>query len=376
MKKIQMVDLVGQYRNIALELKKEFDSILESASFINGPAVKEFEQSLANYLQVKHVIGCANGTDALQIALMAMDFQPGDEIITTNFTFAATVEVIHLLGLKPILIDIDPQTFNIDTDKIESLISKKTKAIMPVHLFGQTCRMEQLLAIATKHNLVIIEDNAQAIGAQFQFSNGDSQTVGTIGDIGTTSFFPAKNLGAYGDGGALFTNDDALANKARSIVNHGMSRRYYHDIIGVNSRLDTLQAAVLKTKLKYLDHYIDRRRSSAKKYDTLLNDIPHLILPKIPELDYTHVWHQYTLRVTNGKRDALANHLSEHSIPFGIYYPVPLHQQKAYSNSQFTDNQFPVTCQFSKQVLSIPMHTELSHQQIKYITQTIRDFFH
>ncbi len=374
MKKIQMVDLVGQYHGIAEELKKEFDSILESATFINGPTVKEFEQSLSKYLQVKHVIGCANGTDAIQIALMAMNYEPGDEIITTNFTFAATVEVIHLLGLKPILVDIDPKTFNIDIDQVKSSITTKTRAIMPVHLFGQVCPMDGLTEIAMKNGLAIIEDNAQAIGAKHQFNNGNLRFAGTIGDFGTTSFFPAKNLGAYGDGGALFTNDDGLASKARAIANHGMSQRYYHDIIGINSRLDTLQAAVLKTKLKYLDQYIERRQSNAKKYHALLKNIPHVIVPEFPKLKRNHVWHQYTIRITNGKRDEVADHLSEHEIPFGIYYPVPLHQQKAYSISQHKNSCFPITIEFSKQVLSLPMHTELTDEQINYIVQKIKDF--
>ena len=375
MEKIQMVDLVGQYQEIKKELKTEFDSIFESASFINGPAVKEFEQSLAKYLQVKHVIACANGTDALQIALMAMDYKPGTEIITTNFTFAATVEVIHLLGLKPILVDIDPETFNIDIDKLESSITKKTRAMMPVHLFGQVCPMGELMLIALRHGLDIIEDNAQAIGAKYQFINGDMKYAGTIGNIGTTSFFPAKNLGAYGDGGALFTNDDNLVHKIRAIANHGMSQRYYHDIIGVNSRLDTLQAAVLKTKLKYLDQYIEKRRVNAKKYHALLKGIPHLVLPKMPKLEDAHVWHQYTLRVTNGKRDELAHYLTKHNIPYGIYYPIPLHRQKAYIDNRSTDHHFPITCQFSQQVLSLPMHTEVTDEQTNYIAQTIKTFF-
>ncbi|MCY4217392.1 MAG: DegT/DnrJ/EryC1/StrS family aminotransferase [Flavobacteriaceae bacterium] len=374
MRKIQMVDLVGQYHDIAEELKREFDLILESAAFINGPTVKEFEQSLAKYLQVKHVIGCANGTDALQIALMAMNYKPGDEIITTNFTFAATVEVIHLLGLKPILVDIDPKTFNIDIDSVKSSITTKTRAIMPVHLFGQVCPMDELSGIAMKNGLDLIEDNAQAIGAKYQFNNGDIQSAGTLGQFGTTSFFPAKNLGAYGDGGALFTNDDGLASSARAIANHGMSRRYYHDIIGVNSRLDTLQAAVLKTKLKYLDQYIERRQSNAKKYHNLLKDIPHMIVPAFPKSEYNHVWHQYTLRITNGQRDELAHHLSEHGIPFGIYYPVPLHKQKAYSSGHHQDSYFPMTIECSKQVLSLPMHTELTDEQINYIAQKVKDF--
>ncbi len=370
-----MVDLITQYQAISKEIKIEFDSILESGAFINGPAVSQFEQILSEYLEVKHVIGCANGTDALQIALMALNFDPGDEIITTNFTFAATVEVIYLLGLKPILVDIDPNTFNIDLTKIKEHLTDKTKAIMPVHLFGRVCQMDKITDLAKEHDLVIIEDNAQSIGARYNHPRLGQKAAGTLGEFGTTSFFPAKNLGAYGDGGALFTNDDSLARQARTIANHGMSRRYYHDYIGVNSRLDTFQAAVLKIKLNHLDTYIQKRRESAIEYGNLLNDIPEIILPNFPKQDEEHVWHQYTIRILNGKRDQLGQHLKLSGIPYGIYYPIPLHKQKAYMSEEFSDEQFPITNTFSKQVLSLPMHSELTNQQIKFITDSIREFF-
>lgn len=374
-----MVDLVSQYHGIKEEVDKSIAEILESAAFINGPQVKEFQKALEEYLGVKHVIPCANGTDALQIALMGLNLQPGDEIITADFTFAATVEVIALLQLTPVLVDVEPDTFNIDPEAIEKAITPRTKAIIPVHLFGQCANMEEILKIAEKHNLHVVEDNAQAIGARYIFSNGEYKQAGTMGILGTTSFFPSKNLGCYGDGGALFTNDDALAHTIRGIVNHGMYERYYHDVVGVNSRLDSIQAAVLKAKLPRLDAYCQRRREAAAKYNLGLSSNPHIITPDLcpfPECHTEgcgkcHVFHQYTLRITNGKRDALAQHFKEKGLPFGIYYPVPLHKQKAYADPRYNEADFPVTNQLVEEVISLPMHTELQDDQIQYIIDTV-----
>ncbi len=373
-----MVDLTGQYQGIKEELREAFDRILDSAAFINGPEVTAFQQDLEAYLGVKHVIPCANGTDALQIAMMGLGLQPGDEVITADFTFAATVEVIALLQLTPVLVDVDPETFNIDPAAVERAITPKTRAIVPVHLFGQCADMEALLAIADKHGLYVIEDNAQAIGANYQFSDGRRQKAGTLGHVGATSFFPSKNLGAYGDGGALFTNDDALAHTIRGIVNHGMYRRYYHDVVGVNSRLDSLQAAVLRAKLPHLDAYCDRRRQAARHYNAAFKDHPLLTVPAtvrscegICDTCDCHVFHQYTLRVGGGKRDALAAHLTEAGIPFGIYYPVPLHLQKAYADARYREADFPVTNRLCEEVISLPMHTELDPEQLEYICRTV-----
>lgn len=369
-----MVDLQGQYQKIQEEVQTEIKRVLNSATFINGPAVKDFEADLQDYLSVKHVIGCANGTDALQIALMALDLKRGDEVITTNFTFAATVEVILLLGLKPVLIDIDPITFNMDIDRLRRAISKRTKVILPVHLFGQVCPMEPIMDLARKNNLLVVEDNAQSTGASHRFSDGSKKLAGSIGHLGTTSFFPSKNLGCYGDGGAIFTDDSNLANKIRGLVNHGMYRRYYHDIVGVNSRLDSIQAAVLKVKLPYLDTYIQSRRVSAEKYSHLLKECRDIILPKFPNEKDSHAWHQYTIRVPHSRRDQLVKHLNTNNVPCGIYYPVPLHRQKAYRSREMTDDQYPITCQLSKEVLSLPMHTELDDKQLEFIVSLINDF--
>jgi UDP-2-acetamido-2-deoxy-ribo-hexuluronate aminotransferase len=382
MRKIQMVDLTSQYEEIKEDIRKAFDSIIDSASFINGPEVVAFQKELEAYLGVKHVIPCANGTDALQIAMMGLDLQPGDEVITADFTFAATVEVIALLRLTPVLVDVHPNTFNIDPEAIERAITPKTRAIVPVHLFGQCADMEAIMDIAKRHNLYIIEDTAQAIGANYMFADGSKQKAGTLGDIGATSFFPSKNLGAYGDGGALFTNNDELAHTIRGIVNHGMYTRYYHDVVGVNSRLDSFQAAVLRAKLPHLDAYCERRRTAARFYNQKLQQQPELTVPETvrscegwcTSCD-CHVSHQYTLRVAEGKRDALATHLSNTGIPFGIYYPVPLHRQKAYANPRYNEADFPVTNQLSEEVLSLPMHTELDTEQLEYICNTILDFF-
>ena len=375
MKKINMVDLNGQYRKIRWQVNREIKKVIKSSSFINGPSVKEFQSNLENYLGVRHVIPCANGTDALQVALMSLNLKKGDEVITTNFSFASTIEVILLLGLKPVLVDIDPKTFNLNTSLIKSKINDKTKAIIPVHLFGQTCDMEKIVEIANKYNLYVIEDNAQALGSKYKFSNSKKQFAGTIGDISTTSFFPSKNLGCYGDGGAIITNSDNLAYKLRGLVNHGMYERYYHDEVGVNSRLDSIQAAILNVKLKYLDKYNNRRQHSAKLYNEALNKVESIETPFVESDPDTHVYHQYTLKVKDGKRNDLAEHLLNNNIPFGIYYPLGFHEQKAYKQEFTNDKDFPVTNKVKNEVISLPMHTELSKSQIKYITNTISSFF-
>lgn len=376
-----MVDLQGQYQEIKEEVSASFEAVLDSAAFINGPQVQSFAASLEKYLEVGHVIPCANGTDALQIAMMGLDLQPGDEVITADFTFAATVEVIALLGLTPVLVDVLPETFNIDPAAIEAAITPKTKAIVPVHLFGQCADMETILAIAEKHQLYVIEDNAQAIGATYTFKNGSKAKAGTMGTVGCTSFFPSKNLGCYGDGGALFTNDDALANRLKGIVNHGMYQRYYHDVVGVNSRLDSLQAAVLNAKLPRLDTYNAKRRKAAIAYNEALKNHKDIVLPSLTntsealtETTQSHVFHQYTLRITNGKREALVAHLNELGIPCGVYYPVPLHLQKAYADTRYKHQDFKVTNQLCSEVISLPMHTELEGDQIERITQAILQF--
>lgn len=374
MKKIQMVDLKGQYGPLKEQIQKSFNQVLESTAFINGPQVHSFQKELEDYLGVKHVIPCANGTDALQIAMMGLGLKPGDEVITADFTFAATVEVIALLGLVPVLVDVEKDTFNIDIEAIKKAITPKTKAIVPVHLYGRPANMEAILEIAKEHNLFIIEDNAQAIGADYTFKNGKKQKLGTIGNVGATSFFPSKNLGCYGDGGAIFTNDDELAHILRGIVNHGMYIRYHHDVVGVNSRLDTLQACVLSAKLPHLDTYNQKRRAAAKKYSEKLQQNPNIIVPEIPEGETSHIFHQYTIRIINGKRDALAEYLTEKGVPFGIYYPIPLHSQKAYADERYNDKDFPVTNQLVKEVISLPMHTELDDEQIDFITKLIIDF--
>ena len=375
MKKINMVDLNGQYRKIRWQVNREIKKVIKSSSFINGPIVKEFQKNLQEYLNIRHVIPCANGTDALQISLMALDLKKGDEIITTNFSFASTIEVILLLGLKPVIVDIDPKTFNIDPSLIENKITERTKVIIPVHLFGQSCRIEEIIEIANKNNLQVIEDNAQALGSQYKFSNSEKQMTGTIGDIGTTSFFPSKNLGCYGDGGAIFTNSDNLAYKMRGIVNHGMYERYYHDEIGVNSRLDSMQAAILNVKLKYLDKYNQSRQQSAHLYNQAFEKVDKIQTPFVESDIDSHVYHQYTLKVPSEFRDSLAEHLSKNNIPFGIYYPLGFHEQKAYKQEFFSDKDFPITNKVKDQVISLPMHTELTRKQIKHITDTIINFF-
>src|SRR5690554_6640963 len=369
MRKLQMVDLGAQYLNIKKEIDQSIQSVVDSCAFINGPEVKNFQTELEEYLDVKHVIPCGNGTDALQIALMALDLKPGDEVITADFTFAATVEVIHLLGLKSVLVDVDYDTFLIDPEQIRKAITPKTKAIIPVHLFGQCANMDEIMKIAEEHNLYVIEDTAQAIGAEYK-----GKKAGTIGTIGATSFFPSKNLGGYGDGGAIFTNDDALAHKMRGICNHGMYQRYYHDEIGVNSRLDSIQAAILRVKLHHLDEYNKARRKAADFYNEDFQDIPELLTPAKAD-NSTHVYHQYTLRVTNGKRNELKEFLESKGIPAMIYYPVPLRKQKAYDTGNYKDTDFPNTNKLIEEVVSLPMHSELTVKQLKYITDAVNDFF-
>lgn len=368
-----MVDLSTQYQKIKNEVNEAIQEVLESAAFINGPQVKNFEKNLASYLNVNHVIPCGNGTDALQVAMMALNLQPGDEVITTGFTFIATVEVIALLKLTPVLVDVNPDTFTIDPDAIEKAITPKTKAIVPVHLFGQCAEMERILEIARKHNLYIIEDTAQATGAEYIFNDGQKIKAGTIGDIGCTSFFPSKNLGCYGDGGAIFTNNDDLAKKLRSIVNHGMTIRYYHDNIGVNSRLDSIQAAILNIKLKYLDEYNKARQKAAAYYDNAFKNCPNLQVPVKYEKS-THIYHQYTLVTKDIDRNKLQEHLQSKGIPAPIYYPVPIHLQKAYANTGYKDGDFPVTEQLCKSVISLPMHTEFDDEQLEFITKSVLEF--
>lgn len=372
MKKIQMVDLQSQYYKIKNDVDNAVLNVMDSAAFINGPEVKSFQNELETYLGVKHVIPCANGTDALQIALMGLDLQEGDEVITADFTFAATVEVIHLLKLKSVLVDVDYDTFTISTEQIRKAITPKTKAIIPVHIFGQCANMEDILKIAEEHNLFVVEDNAQAIGSQFTFSDGTVRFAGTMSTVGTTSFFPSKNLGCYGDGGAIFTNNDELAHRLRGIVNHGMYERYYHDEVGVNSRLDSVQAAILRKKLPNLDSYNDARRKAADYYDEAFAGNENILTPKRAEYS-THVFHQYTLRILNGKRNELQKFLTEKEVPAMIYYPVALRKQKAYFQES-NDADFENTDKLLNQVISLPMHTELDEEQLKYITDAVLEF--
>ena len=376
-----MVDLTGQYEGIKKEVNQGMEKVLETAAFINGPEVHAFQKELENYLDVKHVIPCANGTDALQICMMGLGLQPGDEVITADFTFAATVEVIALLQLTPVLVDVEPDTFNIDPTAIEKAITPKTKAIVPVHLFGQCANMDAIMDIAQKNKLFVIEDNAQGIGAMHTFKDGTKKKSGTIGHVASTSFFPSKNLGCYGDGGAIFTNDDDLAHTIRGMVNHGMYKRYHHDVVGVNSRLDSLQAVVLRAKLPKLNEYNSKRREAARKYNAALKGHPNIVLPKtvngcegICDTCDCHVFHQYTLRILNEKRDELVQHLNDNGVPCGVYYPIPLHQQKAYVDERYNEADFPVTNTLVKEVISLPMHTELDDQQIGFITKLIKDF--
>ncbi len=382
MKKIQMVDLKGQYEHIKERVNQSVLDVIESTAYINGPEVHQFQKELEDYLGVKHVIPCANGTDALQIAMMGLGLQPGDEVITADFTFAATVEVIALLGLTPVLVDVDPVNFNIDISAIKKAITPKTKAIVPVHLFGLSADMDAIMEIAEEHNLYVIEDNAQGIGAKYTSGDGSKKMTGSIGHVASTSFFPSKNLGCYGDGGAIFTNDDDLAHTIRGIVNHGMYVRYHHDVVGVNSRLDSIQATVLRAKLPNLDSYNTARRNAARKYTKAFEGHENIITPtgfcdagnSICDSCDCHVFHQYTLRVLNTDRDALVKHLNDNSIPCGVYYPIPLHRQKAYLDERYNENDFGVTNELVTQVVSLPMHTELDDEQISFITETVINF--
>jgi UDP-2-acetamido-2-deoxy-ribo-hexuluronate aminotransferase len=374
MKKIQMVDLKSQYDKIATTVNASIQEVLDTTAYINGPEVHKLQKNLEEYLDVKHAIPCANGTDALQIAMMALDLKPGDEVITADFTFAATVEVIALLQLTPVLVDVDLYNMNISIDAIKKAITPKTKAIIPVHLFGRAANMEAIMAIANEHNLFVIEDNAQAIGANCKFSDGSKKKAGTIGHVASTSFFPSKNLGCYGDGGAIFTNDDALAHKIRGIANHGMYVRYHHDVVGVNSRLDSIQAAVLNAKLPLLDSYTKARQNAARKYTAAFEGHKNIIAPSICDICDCHVFHQYTLRIIDADRDQLMQHLLDNGIPCAIYYPIPLHAQKAYLDPRYKEEDFPNTNLLVKQVLSLPMHTELDDEQIKFITDKVLEF--
>ena len=376
-----MVDLKGQYASIKEVVNSSIQQVIDTASFINGPKVKAFQANLETYLGVKHVIPCANGTDALQIAMMGLGLKPGDEVITADFTFAATVEVIALLGLTPVLVDVDPEKFNIDIEAIKKAITPKTKAIVPVHLFGQCANMDAIMELAAAHNLFVIEDNAQAIGANYTSQDGTKSKAGTIGHVASTSFFPSKNLGCYGDGGAIFTNDDDLAHTIRGIVNHGMYKRYHHDVVGVNSRLDSIQAAVLDAKLPKLDAYNKARQSAARKYNAAFKNHPNIVTPKAGNGCETvcdncdcHVFHQYTLKIQDADRDALVAHLQAKDIPCGVYYPIPLHKQKAYVDDRYNDADFKVTNTLINEVVSLPMHTELEDDQIDFITSAVIGF--
>lgn len=369
-----MVDLKGQYEKIKEQVDNSIHEVLDTTAFINGPEVQKFQQELQDYVGVKHVIPCANGTDALQIAMMGLGLKPGDEVITADFTFAATVEVIALLQLTPVLVDVEPDTFNIDPEAIRNAITSKTKAIVPVHLFGQAANMDSIMEIAREHDLYVIEDNAQTIGANYYFKDGKRKKAGAIGDVSATSFFPSKNLGCYGDGGAIFTDNDELAHTIRGIVNHGMYERYHHDVIGVNSRLDSIQAAILRAKLPNLDAYNEARRKAAVKYNAAFEGVDDVEIPVADGKDDTHVYHQYTLKIKNGKRNGLATYLQERGIPFGIYYPIPLHLQKAYRSDRYREENFKVTNKLVEQVISLPMHTELDDEQIAYITDAIKSY--
>lgn len=369
-----MVDLVSQYEKIQPEIDKAVLDVIRSSAYINGPEVKLFQAEFEKYLDVKHVIPCANGTDALQIAMMALGFQPGDEVITADFTYVATAEVIALLKLKPVLVDVNPDTFTLDPKAVEAAITNRTVAIVPVHLFGQCADMDAVMDIAKRHTLAVIEDVAQAIGADCRLSNGTKQKAGTIGTVGCTSFFPSKNLGCFGDGGAIFTNDDELEKKIRMIANHGQSVQYYHDEVGVNSRLDSIQAAILRIKLKHLDEYASARNRVADFYDNIFAGHPNLITPKRFK-NSNHVFHQYTLVLKNADRNKLREFLADKGIPAMIYYPVPLHLQKAYRDPRYKEGDFPVTEMLCGHVISLPIHTEMKEETMRYIGDAVLEFF-
>ncbi len=370
MKKIQMVDLRTQYEHIKTEINAGIQDVLDSTTYIKGGKVVEFQQNLEKYLNVKHVIPVGNGTDALQIALMALGLKPGDEVIAPTFTFIATAEVVALLGLTPVLVDVNFNDFNVNIEAIKRAITPRTKAIVPVHLFGQNANMEAILNLAKEHELKVIEDACQSIGAEYTFSDGRKMQSGCMGDIGCTSFFPSKNLGCYGDGGAIFTNNDELAKKMRAIANHGMQVRYHHDVVGVNSRLDSIQAAVLNVKLQHLPTYIAHRQATAEFYNKAFANNPQLITPTVAQ-NTTHVYHQYTLKLVNINREALISSLAEAEIPAMIYYPLPLHLQKAYKDERYQRGDFPTAEKLASCVMSLPMHTELSHEQLEHITNAV-----
>ncbi len=373
MKEIRMVDLKTQYAKIKAEMDTAIHQVIESTAFIKGPDVKKFENNLAKYLNINHVIGCGNGTDALQLSLMSLDLKPGDEVITPDFTFIATVEVIALLGLKPVLVDVDPITFNIDPEGIKKAITKRTRAIIPVHLFGQCANMDKIMEIALENQLYVIEDAAQSSGAEYYNKNNSVSKAGTMGTCGCTSFFPSKNLGGYGDGGAVMTNDTELADKIRTLANHGMKIRYYHDLIGVNSRLDTIQAAILNVKLLHLDEYNRARQIAAEYYNKALKNATKLILPETANFT-NHIYHQYTIKLKEIDRNEMQEYLSSKGIPTMIYYPVPLHKQKAFASPSSKENKFPVTEELCKSVISLPIHTELDEEQLEYICNHVIDF--
>ncbi len=374
MSKIQMVDLKKQYQKIKPEIDKAILDVVESSQFINGPEVKGFQQDLEKYLNVKHVIPCANGTDALQISMMALGLQPGDEVITPSYTYIATTEVIGLLRLKPVFVDCDPNTFNISPQAIENAITPRTKAIVPVHLYGQACNMNSIMEIAKTHNLFVIEDNAQAIGCDYTLKNGSVVKTGTIGDVGCTSFFPSKNLGCYGDGGAICTNNDELALKIRMVANHGQSKRYYHDVVGCNSRLDSIQAAILRIKLRELDGYIDKRNKAAAYYDNAFAEVDQITTP-YKSGQSNHVFHQYTIKLSDEvDRDALVEYLATKEIPAMIYYPVPAHRQKMFSQLDTECADMTTTDWLTTRVFSLPMHTELTEEQLEHITESVIEF--
>jgi UDP-2-acetamido-2-deoxy-ribo-hexuluronate aminotransferase len=372
-KKIQMVDLISQYEKIQAEIDNAILNVVRSSAYINGPEVKGFQADLEKYLGVKHVIPCANGTDALQIAMMALDLKPGDEVITADFTYVATAEVIALLGLKPVLVDVYPGTFTLNIEAVKKAITPKTKAIVPVHLFGQCAEMDELMKLTKEHGLYVIEDVAQAIGSDYKYPDGKTVKAGTIGNVGCTSFFPSKNLGCFGDGGAMFTNDDELAKKIRMIANHGQSVQYYHDVVGVNSRLDSIQAAILRIKLRHLDEYAKARQKAAAFYDNAFAKNPKIKTP-VRSKNSTHVFHQYTLVLEGADRNKLREFLATKEIPAMIYYPVPLHLQKAYVDPRYKEGDFPITEHLCKSVISLPMHTELSDDTLSYIVAGVLEF--
>ncbi len=374
MKKIEMVDLHGQYLKIKSGIDSAIQQVIDSSAFIKGKELQLFQEELSRYMGGCHVVACANGTDALQVAMMALELKPGDEVITTPFTFISTVEVIRLLGLVPVLVDVKEDTYNLDTGLVEGAVTERTRAIVPVHLFGQCVHMDPLLKTARTHDLYVIEDTAQALGADYRFPDGSWRKAGTLGEIGTTSFFPSKNLGCYGDGGALFTRDDSLGAMLKSLVNHGMKERYYYDYVGVNSRLDTMQAAILRVKLSELEHYHMARQEAADFYDRALSGIPEVVIPARSEFS-THVFHQYTIRVPAPSREGLRKSLKDQGIPSMVYYPVPLHLQNAYRDLGVGEGDLPVSERLSREVLSLPMHTELDEEQLEYISDRVVEFF-